>query len=199
MTSRGEKALETEPALPGLADEPSGRGWVDTPLPLAGGDAETEPGGKGIGRPKGAKNKRQQQLQAWLLAKGYRHPAVILAETYSRPVQDLRKALSCTKLEAYQLQLKAAEALMPYFEGKVLPKTDDGDQPLPMLNINLGTNSLAEMGVQAADNGAWSMWAQFQQNQALSRDASAAPNGMLPNDEAETLQFQEVDHDPTAD
>lgn len=78
-------------------------------------------GARGPGRPAGAMNRRTKDLIDYLLVgRGFQHPAVVLAETYSRPVEVLAKELSCTKLEAFRLQQAAAEGLLPYLAPKQL-------------------------------------------------------------------------------
>lgn len=70
------------------------------------------------GRPPGAINRSTKAWREFLLAK-HRSPLEVLAETYSRPVQDLAAELGCTKLEAFQLQQRAAAELAPYLHGKM--------------------------------------------------------------------------------
>src|SRR5579859_3606091 len=59
------------------------------------------------GRPPGAINRSTKAWREFLLSK-HRSPLEVLAETYSRPVQDLAAELGCSKLEAFQLQQRAA-------------------------------------------------------------------------------------------
>lgn len=70
------------------------------------------------GRPKGAINKRTGQLRDFILAQ-YQHPAVALAQAYSRPVDTLAAELGCSKLEAFTVQVRAAGELLPYIESKM--------------------------------------------------------------------------------
>lgn len=70
-----------------------------------------------VGRPRGAVNKRTGKVRDWLLAR-YAHPLEHLASIYSRPVDALASELGCSKLEAMQLQTRAAVELAPYIEGK---------------------------------------------------------------------------------
>jgi hypothetical protein len=70
------------------------------------------------GRPKGAMNKRTGQLRDYLLSR-YAHPLEVLAQTYTRPAEVLAAELGCTKLEAFQQQVRAAAELAPYIESKM--------------------------------------------------------------------------------
>jgi hypothetical protein len=46
------------------------------------------------------------------------HPALALARAYSTPVELLAAQLDCSKLEAFQCQMRAAAEVLPYVEGK---------------------------------------------------------------------------------
>ena len=82
------------------------------------GDAVCEHQRRGRGgRPKGAKNRRTEEFSRYILQFGP-HPGVTLARVQGRPTDMLAKELGCTKLEAMQLQIRAASELLPYVEGK---------------------------------------------------------------------------------
>lgn len=68
---------------------------------------------RGRGRPPGAKNKRTEEWTEYLLTQ-YQSPLITLAETYSRPVEDLATELGCKREEAFKLQLSAAKELARY-------------------------------------------------------------------------------------
>lgn len=72
---------------------------------------------RGRGRPPGATNKRTEAWVDYLLAR-YQSPLVVLAEIYARPVAVLAAELGCDKLEAFRMQLSAAEKLAPYVHAK---------------------------------------------------------------------------------
>ena len=78
---------------------------------------EGQPQVRGPGRPKGSRNKRTDEWVDYLL-RGRRPPLLVLAETYSRPVDQLADELSITKGEAFKLQLLAAKELAPYVHQK---------------------------------------------------------------------------------
>jgi hypothetical protein len=95
------------PLLAGQADEEQGEELAATPS-----DAP-----RGPGRPPGAKNKRTDEWCDYLMQR-YRSPLVVLAETYSRPVELLQRELNCSRLDAFKLQLGAAKELAPYVHQK---------------------------------------------------------------------------------
>lgn len=81
------------------------------------GEGQAVEGRRGPGRPKGSRNKRTDEWVDYLL-RGRRPPLLVLAETYSRPVEQLATELSITKGEAFKLQLLAAKELAPYVHQK---------------------------------------------------------------------------------
>lgn len=84
------------------------------PTPAAVEEAR-EP--RGPGRPPGARNRSTSEWVDYI-ANRYRDPRLFLAEAYSRPAEGLARELGCTRLEAFQLQVKAAEGLLPYMAQK---------------------------------------------------------------------------------
>lgn len=98
--------------------------------------AETFQAAKGRGRPKGSKNKANQLFRDYMLAKGYRHPGLNLADLANADPLELAAELSqpyipasgpykgrlveaaCTPADALALILKANVELLPYFESK---------------------------------------------------------------------------------
>jgi hypothetical protein len=93
-------------ALPALPLEPS---------KALGEDGEVAR--RGPGRPPGARNRSTLAMMEYLQSR-YRSPLVGLAETYSRPVDDLVAELGCKKLEAVNLQIEAMKASLPYWHAK---------------------------------------------------------------------------------
>ena len=93
---------------------------------VAGGIARAaDQARRGPGRPRGAMNKRTAKVRDYLLSR-YVHPAEALAQAYSRPVDVLAVELGCSKLEAFQAQMRAAAELLPYIESK-MPVAVSGD------------------------------------------------------------------------
>jgi hypothetical protein len=87
---------------------------------------------KGAGRPPGSANRRNSDLFDLAMARGYKHPFIRLMEIVSADPDDLLstvpehwpasdklitkviEAMLNTRLEALKLQIRAAEALLPY-------------------------------------------------------------------------------------
>ena len=113
-------------------------------LPVAPATEEERPK---AGRPAGSV---ARLTAAWrdLVLSRYRSPLIVMAEAYSRPVEELAKTLGCTRLEAFQLQQKAAAELAPYVHSKMpIAVTGDGAAPVPvMLAVTAG--QAAAMGVE---------------------------------------------------
>lgn len=89
--------------------------------------------GKG-GRKAGAVNKRSADFQRWALGFGP-HPAKTLQRFQARSAEQLAAELGCDKLDAARLQIRCAETMMPYFEGKMPVKVDvtvNGDLQLDL-------------------------------------------------------------------
>lgn len=86
-------------------------------LPLAADDGEpAEDGGqapRGRGRPKGARNRRTEEMVDYLLSR-HTSPLEFLATVYTRPVEVLAAEVECSKREALAMQIAAAEKLAPY-------------------------------------------------------------------------------------
>ena len=122
--------------------------WGGAPMLPLGDSPVAAAKAAGRGRPAGSMNRKTKDLAQYLGALGYRDPALILAETYSRPAGELAKALKCKTAEAYKLQLDAANALMPYLHGKRPTQIELDSKGLPMIQINLGQPS-----GQGADRG----------------------------------------------
>ncbi|MBT0667016.1 hypothetical protein HT136_01370 [Novosphingobium profundi] len=106
---------------------------------------------RGRGRPKGAGNKRREDVRSYLLSR-YAHPLEVLAQMYSRPVDALAAELGCSKKEAAQVQVRAAAEVAPFVEGK-MPVTVDlgvkGDFNLLIPGVNLSVEdarSVTETG-----------------------------------------------------
>ncbi len=68
---------------------------------------------RGPGRPKGARNKRTEELARYILGR-YRDPLIGLASIISTPIEQLAKDLACSRLEAADFWRKCAGDLTPY-------------------------------------------------------------------------------------
>lgn len=72
--------------------------------------------GKG-GRKKGSTNKRSDDFARYMLQFGP-HPGITMQRIQARPLEILAAELGCSKHQAAQLQIRCADAMMPYFESK---------------------------------------------------------------------------------
>lgn len=103
-----------------MTDEETGA--LDVPSPLS---AALDPSRPRRGRPPGAKNRRTEAVVGWLLAQ-HRHPLAVIMEAYTMsPATFARVALGEDKpdadrlLEIVKLQLRMAEAALPYVAQKL--------------------------------------------------------------------------------
>ena len=87
------------------------------------------------GRPKGAKNRRTEAWQQWLLS-SYRSPLEMLCETYCMPATRLAEILGCSLLEAFKLQIMAAKEAGPYLHQKMPVAVDITGAPPVHLTIH---------------------------------------------------------------
>ena len=126
-----EIALEAQPAADGVEQLALFPAAAIGELP-APGPERTNAIRRGPGRPAGAVNRRTAAMADWLL-KRYPSPLQALAETYSRRVHDLAEELGCSRLEAFQLQLRAAVELAPYLHGKMPVSIDLNASNIPMI------------------------------------------------------------------
>lgn len=123
---------------------------------------------RGVGRPKGARNRKSVDFEKWFYAMGYTDPAQRLAEIISmdpRALQQIaledRKARGETQqtgtkedpveivqvpglLEIIETQRRAATDLMPYLHGKKPTQIELVDERLPVLMVLAGSNQMAE-------------------------------------------------------
>lgn len=143
------------------------------------GDVERTPSGffdavvaagekRGLGRPKGARNKKTEAFEKWFYARGYRDPAQVLAEIMTMDPRALQQIALDDKvargevqqlgtkdnpiqvvsvpglLDIIDLQRRAAVDLMPYLHGKKPTEVVVTDERLPILVVASGTNQMAE-------------------------------------------------------
>jgi len=132
-------------------------------------DAVAEAGAaRGVGRPRGARNKKTEAFEKWFYARGYRDPAQLLAELVTMDPRALQQlALDDAKargerrqlgtkdnpievvdvpalLDIIDLQRRAAVDLMPYLHGKKPTELVVTDERLPTLMIFTDSNQIAE-------------------------------------------------------
>ena len=128
-----------------VADLPAEADQVDLPLvPVADHEAMPEP--TSGGRPGGSVARKTAEWQAYMLAR-YRSPLVVMAETFSRSVAELSAELGCTKLEAFDRQLKAADALAPFIHSKMPAAVQLDGAPMAPVVLNVSQAMAVRLGV----------------------------------------------------
>lgn len=96
------------------------------------------------GRPAGSRNRATEFWRNWILSR-YPSPLEALARIYSRPLEELRAELRCSRLEAMNLQRQAAEALAPYLHGKMPVQVDlNGKGLVPLIIVDQAPETLIE-------------------------------------------------------
>ena len=127
------------------------------PLPLAERGAPTTlPRPDRPGRPPGVRNRRTEELIAYIGAR-YQLPAIVLAEIYSRPVRELATELGCKLPEALALQVSAAKELLPYLHQKqplAVDVSGAGVIGLTILGLPPGADEHADL---APDDGSMTL------------------------------------------
>ncbi len=112
-------------------------------MPVAAASEEERPR---PGRPAGSVARATAEWRRLMLER-YRSPLIVMAEAYSRPVEELARELRCTRLEAFQVQQRAAAELAPFLHSK-MPIAIQGEG-LPQVGITLAVSAeaAAQMGV----------------------------------------------------
>ena len=174
----GQAALNDLAAqIPGGADPEQSSLFEDDDCLFAGPVkhvADTFQAAKGRGRPRGSKNKNSQQFRDYVLAKGYRHPGLNLADMANADPDQLAKQLGgyretsdgkivyagCTPKEAYDMIMKANDLLMPYFESKRPVDVQVTERQLGVLVIESGAGG----GPGQVEEGVYSVTGVIGQN-----------------------------------
>lgn len=114
-------------------------------------DAVAEAGERrGIGRPKGARNRKSVDFEKLYFAKGYKDPLLVLGEIISadpRALQEMAYLLGEAKpdlVTVLDLQRKAAIDLAPYLHGKKPTQIEMVDERLPTLVIVTNSDQMAD-------------------------------------------------------
>lgn len=124
-------------------------------------DQRIAPPRRGPGRPPGSPNRATLQLKRLMLARGYRDPAEFLSALMSMDVRELAgqlrpdgKARDVTfeqAVEALRLQVRGAEALLPYFHQKMpiaVEHSGESQRPVIIINDHHGAARTALQGRQ---------------------------------------------------
>lgn len=169
----------------------------DGELALGGTPAAAAETPRGPGRPKGARNKRGRDWQAWIDASG-EHPIAFLARIYRAPPGSLlgREGPDGNPIvdskEELALKIRAAEAVLPYVEQK-LPALDEdeasGSKRILMI--------VGEMTADQAQQAERAFGFRLKQNQGVSDAEIVKSDGEQSDGEPNLLTFngdRENDH-----
>ncbi|SFO77565.1 hypothetical protein SAMN04488056_112154 [Cohaesibacter marisflavi] len=171
---------------------------------------------RGPGRPKGATNRKTQAIEKLYRAKGLRDPLLAQGEIASAHPLDLHKQIVVMQahaqgikadkaMDAYRagtlfgvpsiaevmaLQTKVQDQLTPYLYGKKPQQSEEENDRLPMLFIDLGDDSQSE--TNQASEGLLSIGHgiedQSQQNQSLSKSDNQASHDKVSHEAAKPLK-----------
>lgn len=205
MQGNGKEGLKTAVAEsfdPAQAPPDSMAGeQVDLFLPLhnvSDGKIARErglPARRGAGRPPGSKNKNTEAWREYILAR-YPSPLVGLAETYSRPVEDLAADLRCSRKDAYVIQLQCMNAVLPYVHQKQPQAVDLGDGGLMTLVIGKidvkSAAEVSELGLEPID-------LDIEENQGFIGPENQKSNGAESNETPESGAGQGFNGDRATD
>ena len=144
MSETNKKTAEI--GLPGLGDAPA-------------------PGARGPGRPKGAMNRRSKDWQTWWNAAGKRHPLEFLADVLTSTPEQLRERYAAAVVlndkgekaeigglggkDVLALQIRAAEAALPYLEQKLPMAVEDVSEGKRMVVVVGGMSQAQGDALQA--------------------------------------------------
>ncbi len=152
----------------------------DAPTPL--GDAVGRSGPKG-GRPRGSRNRRTAEWCDYILGQ-YRSPLVVMAETYSMPVEELAEKLGCDKLDAFKAQQAAAAALAPYIHQRQ-------PQAIELPEHTRGLLVIGDLGADGAADALSIPFAEVVENQPLSDGDTKKSDEAKSRTEANALEFKD--------
>lgn len=133
------------------------------------------------GRPPGARNKRTEDLAAYILGR-HRHPIVAAAEIVDTPIPALAQALCCDRLEAAQYQRQCMEFVARYTL-QAMPQAIrvDGATAGQLMVINMQAPRPGEAGALLSAHGLDMV---IQGNQEVSEAAADASHGEPSHGEA---------------
>lgn len=89
---------------------------------------------RGVGRPKGSKNKSTKEWVEFFLNK-HKSPLMFLGEIISENTADLARRTCSDRIDALKVQIAAANALLPYVHQKQPLAVEVKSEELPTINI----------------------------------------------------------------
>ena len=109
------------------------------------------------GRPPGAKNKKTEELRAYLERTG-QMPTEYLASIYRANTAELATKLGAKKHEVVKMQVAAASALLPYTEAKVTADMNVQQNIAPVMLVSDETaRAMSKQGVIVDNDGGYSV------------------------------------------
>jgi hypothetical protein len=165
---------------------------LDARMPIA-----PPPAPRGVGRPPGSRNRRTEQVAAYLVSR-YGDPLEGLLSIAMRPTGELIREMAriatetgvkidsavgpgTTVMAALQMQRAAMEAALPYIHAKRAPEDDKGNVVTPVLNIGrFDATPGVSKGLSAED---FIDVTPSQQNQGVSEAEPAASDDPSSDDE----------------
>lgn len=141
---RARKAAERRAAAAELAKQARREAHEQLPLmPVVGASEDERPR---PGRPAGSVARATAEWRQLILSR-YRSPLIVFAETCNRPVEELAKDLGCTKREAFEIQLKAADYLAPFVHSKMPIAVQGEGMPQVGITLAVSAETAAQMGM----------------------------------------------------
>lgn len=135
------------------------------------------------GRPEGAPNRKNNDMIAYLTALGHRDPWVTLSMVQTADTAKLAQQLGMKRGEALALQVRAADAIMPYHHGKkpTQVELDLGRNQRPFMVLgDMNVAIIGENGFMSAGEPPMKTI----DNQPLSEAATVRPDGDESHDDA---------------
>lgn len=158
-------STELAAAMANLAADPAGDQpglFIDPTDSLAQKAEKANAARRGAGRPQGSTNRRNSDLFDLAEARGYKHPFIRLMEIVSADPKDLLGSTPKARATALQLQIRAAEALLPYDMAKKPQQIEVKGQSLHVFVAG----KLSD--VQAGGSDGYSLTGEIEENQTVS-------------------------------
>jgi len=90
---------------------------------------------RGVGRPKGAKNKSTKEWVEYFMATVKESPLIFLGKLMTEPTDRLARRMCADRIDALKVQVGAANALLPYVHQKQPVAVEVKSEELPTIQI----------------------------------------------------------------